>query len=115
VGESDAAHASASGGLELAETLDQHFIDCELLRLKARAVAHIQPRPDTTRLLSTAVDGARATGQFGLALRAACDLAEVDPDLGTEMLDSLLERIVGGTTTSDHRRASDILNRRSSP
>jgi class 3 adenylate cyclase len=114
VGESESAHASASGGLELAEALDQHFFDCELLRLKAGAVANTQSEQETIRLLRTAVDGAHAMGQWGLALRAACDLSELDPDFAPELLRSPFERIVGGATTSDYRRAEDILNRSNS-
>lgn len=111
VGETESAYATASGGLELAEALEQHFFDCELLRLQAKAVARTQPRQDTTRLLRTAIDRACAADQFGLALRAACDLSDLAPDGGHELIGPLLERIVGGTTTSDHRRASDILSR----
>jgi class 3 adenylate cyclase len=111
VGERESAHASASGGLELAEALDQHFFDCELLRLKVGAVAHAQPRQDSARMLHTAVDGACAAGQFGLALRAACDLSELDAGLAPGLLGSLFDRIVGGATTMDYRRATEILSR----
>ena len=111
VGDSEAAHASAAAGLELAEALDQHFFDCELLRLKAGAVAATRSEEDTTEILQAAVDRAWASGQFGLALRAACDLCEAEPDLAPGLLDSILDRIVGGESTSDHRRAVGILTR----
>ncbi len=115
VGDAGAALASATGGLELAEALDQHFFDCELLRLQARSGTGGWSAQEIGSLLKSAVDGAISRGQFGLALRAATDLSELEPDLALGLLPPLLDRIVGGTATSDWHRARDILRRSGDP
>ena len=57
VGDAEAALATATGGLELAEALDQHFFDCELLRLQAGSVTGAWSAEEIGSLLKSAVDG----------------------------------------------------------
>ena len=56
---------------------------------------------DTVALLGAAVDAAEARGLTGLALRAACDLADLAPE-ATESVNALLKKIEGGHGTRDH-------------
>jgi len=111
-GELSSAAATATDGVNLADALDQHFFDPELMRIKARALAGMEaPDPESVTLLRRATDHATDRGHFGLALRAACDLGEIAPDCAPELLGPLLDKVVGGSSTLDPRRARDILNR----
>ena len=89
----------------MADALDQHYVDAELLRLQALAAREAGVSvADTVALLGAAVDVAEARGLTGLALRAACDLADLAPE-ATESVSALLKKIEGGHGTRDHSRA----------
>ena len=113
VGDPEPAVRTAVDGLELADALDQHFFDVELLRLKARALADIGSvsEQELSGALRTALDWAMDRDQLGLALRVSCDLSELIPELAVGVIGPLLDRVVGGDSTSDCRRARDILSR----
>jgi hypothetical protein len=99
----------ARAGLDIAEALDQHFVDAELLRIDAlAALATGTSVDDTAALLDDAVVAARGRGQTSLALRAACDLATLRPE-ATSLLSDVLGAIEGGHETRDQRRARSIL------
>ena len=71
-GAAESAREAARAGLAMADALDQHFVDAELLRLEALAARESgMSVADTVALLGIAVDAAEARGQTSLALRAA--------------------------------------------
>jgi class 3 adenylate cyclase/tetratricopeptide (TPR) repeat protein len=108
-GAPEAARETARAGLALADALDQHFLDSELLRLEALAAREAGASvADTVALLGVAVGAAEARGLTGLALRAACDLATFAPET-TESVRALLEKIEGGHATRDPWRALVVL------
>ncbi len=108
-GDPMAALEVAQVGLAMADALDQPFFNAELLRLEAMAGREAgMPGGDTTALLRSAVEGGVARGQTGLALRAASDLADLDPTTA-DSLGALLGQIEGGHTTSDCIRARRVL------
>jgi hypothetical protein len=108
-GSPEAAREAARAGLAIAETLDQHFLDAELLRLEALAARETgASAADTVALLASAVDAARAREQTSLALRAACDLADLAPE-AWESVSTLLGQIEGGDGTRDQNRARVVL------
>ena len=108
-GDPEAARNVALAGLALADALDQHFVDTELLRLEALAAHEARvPGADTIGLLRSAIEAAEARGQTSLALRAACDLATVAPD-AVDAVGGLLAQIEGGHGTRDHRLARLVL------
>ena len=89
----------------MADELDQHFLDAELLRLEALASREAGASiADTVALLGAAIDAAEARGLTSLALRAACDLATFAPK-AAESVGVLLKQIEGGRGTRDHSRA----------
>jgi len=93
----------------MADALDQHFVDAELLRLEALAAREAgMSIGDSVTLLGAAVDVAEARGSTSLALRAACDLAALAPE-ATESVRALLKKIEGGLGTRDHARAQVAL------
>ena len=104
-GAAESARQAARDGLAMANALDQHFVDAELLRLEALAARETGLSvADTVDLLGLAVDEAEARGQTSLALRAGCDLAALAPE-ATESVSALIEKIEGGHGTRDHARA----------
>lgn len=108
-GEPTTAWDVAQAGLSLARELDQPFFDAELLRIGARAAREMDvPAGDTVALLRSAVDEAIARGHTSVALRAACDLVDQDPD-AMDTLGSLLTQIEGGHATGDCIRARRAL------
>jgi class 3 adenylate cyclase len=108
-GSARGAREAARAGLDIAEALDQHFVDTELLRLEALAARENgTSATETVALLTTAVDAANAREQTSLALRAACDLAHLAPGT-TESVSRLLSQIEGGDGTRDQRRARAVL------
>jgi hypothetical protein len=108
-GDAGSAREAARAGLAMADALDQHFLDAELLRLEALAARESgMSVADTVALLGRAVDIAEARGLTSLALRAACDLATFAPK-ATESVGALLKQIEGGHGTRDHSRALVIL------
>ena len=111
---SESAQEVARAGLVMADALDQHFVDAELLRLEALAARKAgMSVADTVALLRTAVDAAEARGLTSLALRAACDLAALAPE-ATELIRVLLKKIEGGHATRDHLRAQIAIAARDS-
>ena len=109
IGAAETAQEVARAGLAIADALDQHFIDAELLRLEALAAREAGTSvADTIALLGAAVDAAEARGLTSLALRAACDLAALAPE-ATETVSALLKKIEGGHGTRDHSRAQAAL------
>jgi class 3 adenylate cyclase len=108
-GSAERAREAARVGLEIAEALDQHFVDTELLRLEALAARETgMSIEETVALLTTAVDAANARGQTTLALRAACDLADLAPGT-TKSVSALLSQMEGGGGTRDQSRARAVL------
>ena len=108
-GDPVAAREVAKAGLALADALDQPFFNAELLRLEAIAAREAaMPARDTVALLRSAIDESISRGQISLALRAACDLAVLDPNT-TDVLGALLAQIEDGHTTSDCVRARRVL------
>jgi class 3 adenylate cyclase len=108
-GDPMAAHEVAQAGLAMADALDQPFFNAELLRLEANAARDAgMPVGDTIALLRSAIDGGNDRGQTSLALRAACDLADLDPQ-GAYVLRVLLAQIEGGHATDDWVRARRLL------
>jgi hypothetical protein len=108
-GAAGTAREMAQAGLDVAETLDQHFVDAELLRIDALAARVMGTSTDeTAALLDGAVDAAQVRGQTCLALRAACDLAALRPQ-ATPLVRELLSGIEGGRGTRDQTRAESIL------
>ena len=108
-GDPMAALEVAQAGLAIADALDQPFFNAELLRLEAIAAHEAgMPAGDTIALLRSAVDGGVARGQTSLALRAASDLADLDPK-AADLLGALLGQIEGGHSTSDCIRARRVL------
>ncbi len=104
-GDAGSAREAARAGLAMADALDQHFLDAELLRLEALAARESgMSVADTVALLGRAVDTAEARGLTSLALRAACDLATFAPK-ALESVGALLKQIEGGHGTRDHSRA----------
>jgi len=109
-GATETAREVARAGLAMADALDQHYVDAELLRLEALAAREAgMSVADTVALLGAAVDAAEARGLTSLALRAACDLADLAPE-ATESVSSLLKKIEGGHGTRDHSRAQVTLS-----
>ena len=108
-GSPQAALEAARAGLAIAETLDQHFVDAELLRIEALAARETgTSAADTIALLAKAVDAANAREQKSLALRAACDLADLAPE-ARESVGTLLTQIEGGDGTRDQSHARVVL------
>jgi class 3 adenylate cyclase/tetratricopeptide (TPR) repeat protein len=108
-GATEAARDTAQAGLDIAQALDQHFADAELLRIAALAAHRAGGSLDeTAAVLRHAVDTATNLGQSGLALRPACDLADIQPE-AAELVRSLLADIKDGQGTRDHVRARSIL------
>jgi class 3 adenylate cyclase len=111
VGDAPSALTSATDGIALADTLDQHFFDAELLRLQAKAMhwSDTGSRDAVVHRLYAAVENGAARGLIGLALRAACDLGALSPESSLTLVAELLSRIEGGHSTADHRRARQLL------
>jgi class 3 adenylate cyclase/tetratricopeptide (TPR) repeat protein len=111
-GDPGAAREVAQAGLAIADTLDQRFFDTELRRLEAMA-AHALGHPvsESGALLRTAIDDGIARGQISLVLRAACDLAELNPqDLeAAGLVARLLSQFEDGDAVRDCARARDLL------
>ena len=108
-GDAKAAREIAQAGVAIAESLDQHFVDAELLRIDALAALELGTSVyETGALLRSAIDAAAILGQTSLALRAACDLAALQPEATTEVR-TLLGSIEGGDGTRDTTRARAIL------
>ena len=108
-GDAMAARDVAQAGLAMADALDQPFFNAELLRLEAIAAREAGvPARDTIALLRAAIAEGISRGQISLALRAACDLADLDPDT-TDVLGSLLAQIEDGHATHDCIRARRVL------
>jgi len=108
-GAAETAREAAQAGLAMADALDQHFLDAELLRLDALAAREAgMSVADTVALLGVAVDAAEARELTSLTLRAACDLAALAPET-TASVGALLKKIEGGHGTRDHWRAQDVL------
>jgi hypothetical protein len=104
-----AALEVAQAGLAMADALDQPFFNAELLRLEAIAARKAgMPAGDTVALLRSAIDGGISRGQISLALRAACDLADLDPK-AAEVVGPLLAQIEGGHATNDCVRARRVV------
>ena len=104
-----AAREVAQAGLAMADALDQPFFNAELLRLEAIAAreAHVPVR-DVVALLRSAIDEGTSRGQISLALRAACDLADLDPNTA-DVVSALLAQMGDGHATSDCVRARGVL------
>jgi class 3 adenylate cyclase len=109
MGSPGAAREAAQAGQAIADALDQHFVDTELIRLEVVAARELgMSVHDAVAVLRTAVDAAMTQGQTSLALRAACDLATLTPE-ATQTVSTLLEKIEGGYGTRDRRRAQAVL------
>ena len=108
-GATETAREVARAGLAIADALDQHFVDAELLRLR-RSLHARRGCPSPTRSPSWALRSTRRKpgDRPSLALRAACDLADLAPE-ATESVSALLKKIEGGHGTRDHSRAQVIL------
>jgi class 3 adenylate cyclase len=110
-GDPAAAARTARDGRAMADGLDQPFLDAELLRLEAVCRRALDgPTDEVRELLRTAVDRASSQGAPSLALRAACDLAEMAPEAAPGVLGALLEHIEGGRDTADVRRARELVD-----
>jgi class 3 adenylate cyclase len=104
-----AAREVAQAGLAMADALDQPFFNAELLRLEAIAAREAgMPVRGVVALLRSAIDEGRSRGQISLALRAACDLADLDPNTAY-IVSALLAQMGDGHATNDCVRARRVL------